>query len=69
MQHHSAGEVFTGLGPYVLLVVFVLLWGYKPMQTRLNRVNIVINWPWLHNLIQRMPPAVTKPAPMPRSST
>ncbi|HXS95215.1 MAG TPA: lactate permease LctP family transporter [Candidatus Limnocylindrales bacterium] len=49
--------------PYALLVVFVLAWGYKPLQMRLNATNISINWPGLHNLIQRMPPVVAKPAP------
>ena len=45
--------------PYILLVVFVLLWGFKPFQSTLNAVTIAFPWPYLHNLIQRMPPAVT----------
>jgi len=45
------------------LVVFVLLWGYKPIQTVLNAATTTVTWPYLHNLAQRMPPVVTKPAP------
>ena len=47
----------------MLLVIFVLLWGYKPLQAELNKFNILVNWPGLHNAIQRMPPVVAKAAP------
>jgi L-lactate transport len=53
---HSAGELMLAWGPYVLLVVFVLLWGMKPVQTELGRVSISFPWPGLHNAIGRMPP-------------
>lgn len=65
----SAGEAQPGAMrawiPYGLLVVFVLAWGYKPLQVRLNAVNLNVDWPALHNLVQRMPPVVPKPAPYP----
>ena len=60
---HSARALVAAWGPYGLLVIFVLLWGYKPVQAQLNSLNLAIQWPWLHNAIQRMPPAVTKPVP------
>jgi lactate permease len=62
-RKHSGSEIRLAWAPYLLLVVFVLLWGYKPLQAELNKVNILINWPGLHNLVQRMPPVVPKPAP------
>ena len=34
--HHTGREIFMAWMPYLLLVVFVLLWGYKPIQTALN---------------------------------
>jgi L-lactate permease len=40
----------------------VLLWGYKPLQAEFNKLSIVINWPGLHNTIERMPPVVAKPS-------
>jgi L-lactate transport len=61
----TSGEVFLAWAPYGLLVVFVLLWGFKPIQTQLNSFNIPINWPNLHNIILRMPPVVGKPSPYP----
>ncbi|HZT30660.1 MAG TPA: lactate permease LctP family transporter [Bryobacteraceae bacterium] len=66
-RHHTAGQLFAAWGPYALLVVFVLLWGYKPIQAQLNHVSLLFNWPGLHNTILRMPPVVAKasgyPAP------
>jgi lactate permease len=60
---HSGRELLSAWGPYGLLVIFVLLWGYKPLQAHLNSASLTLPWPWLHNTIERMPPAVGKPAP------
>jgi L-lactate transport len=60
---HSGRVIAHAWAPYALLVVFVLLWGYKPLAAEMNRVNIAIQWPGLHNQIQRMPPVAPKPAP------
>jgi len=60
---HTAGEIAHAWAPYALLVVCVLLWGYKPFQAQLNRVSIAINWPGLNDTIERMPPVVAKPSP------
>src|ERR1039458_3492836 len=46
---HSGREIALAWAPYLLLVTFVLLWGYKPLQAELNRFNILVNWPGLHN--------------------
>jgi lactate permease len=64
-RKHSGREIRLAWTPYMLLVVFVLLWGYKPLQAELNKFNILVNWPGLHNLVQRMPPVVAKPAAYP----
>lgn len=63
--HPTAREVFVAWMPYILLVVFVLAWGFKPLQQILNTATAVFPWPWLHKEIQRMPPIVGKPSPMP----
>jgi lactate permease len=60
---HSGRELAMAWAPYALLVVFVLLWGYKPAQNQLNLVTRTFDWPGLHNAIQRTPPAVGKAAP------
>ena len=41
----GGGSTALAWAPYVLLVVFVLLWGYKPVQTRLDHFNILFHWP------------------------
>src|SRR3954447_26470862 len=44
---HTAHDMFLAWAPYALLVVFVLLWGYKPLQVKLDSVNRMILWPGL----------------------
>jgi L-lactate transport len=61
----SPREIAYAWMPYGLLVVFVLLWGYKPVQAMLNTVTSAVPWPHLHNLVQRMPPVVTKSSAYP----
>jgi L-lactate transport len=63
LTKHSGGTVFQAWLPYGLLVVLILLWGYKPLTAHLNSVSKVFAWPGLHNLVQRMPPVVAQPSP------
>ena len=60
--HYTAGQIWAAWVPYMLLVVFVLAWGYPPVLAKLNSWSINFAWPGLHNEILRMPPVVTKPA-------
>jgi L-lactate transport len=60
---HSLAEVMFAWLPYGFLVMCVLLWGYKPVQTLLNDATVSIPWPFLHDVVVRMPPIVTKAAP------
>jgi lactate permease len=60
-QRHSSRELWLAWTPYILLVVFVLMWG-KPLQAQLASTNIQIHWPGLHNTIMRVAPAVSKPS-------
>ncbi|MCX6629825.1 MAG: L-lactate permease [Candidatus Solibacter sp.] len=61
-RKHTGREILLAWAPYLLLVAFVLLWA-KPLQSELAKTNILINWPGLHNAIQRVPPVVAKAAP------
>jgi L-lactate transport len=61
--NHTPGELVRAWAPYVLLVIFVLLWGYRPLLVKLNAPSYVFSWPGLHNTILRMPPVVAKPVP------
>jgi lactate permease len=47
VQPHHSREILLAWAPYALLVVFVLLWGYKPLQAKLDSVNLMIPWPGL----------------------
>jgi lactate permease len=77
MKHHSAGELVMAWAPYLLLVVFVLLWGEADIKLAINRWTnsllpasiprspSVLNGllvPGLHNVITRVPPVTTAPA-------
>ena len=78
MRTHSGAEIFTAWLPYLLLVVFVLLWGQADIKAALNRWTnsllpltlprsaTLLNGllvPGLHNMIQRVPPVVAQPSP------
>jgi L-lactate transport len=62
-KQHSPAEIFMAWLPYMLLVVFVVAWGYKPITDLLNKPTKLIDVPGLHNLIQRVPPVTKEPAP------
>ncbi len=62
---HATREVLLAWSPYVLLVIFVLLWGLDalPVKAWVNRATITFAWPGLHNQVMRMPPVAAKPSP------
>ena len=60
-QKHTAGQILGAWLPYGLLVVLVLLWGYRPVQAVLNHATTSFGWPLLHNRVLMMPPVVAKP--------
>ena len=62
MARHSAGQVLYAWLPYGFLVMCVLLWGLKPVQAVLNTGSIVFPWPFLHDVVRRMPPIVAAPS-------
>jgi lactate permease len=62
-KKHGFGRTMLAWSPYLLLVAFVLVWGYGPSKRALETTNIVFAWPGLHNEITRMAPMVVQPAP------
>jgi L-lactate transport len=44
---HASRDIFLAWAPYGLLVIFVLLWGYHPLQAKLDSYTIPIHWPAL----------------------
>ena len=77
-KKHTGSEIFMAWLPYMLLVVFVLVWGEADVKAALNRWTdsllpafmpqsaTVLNGlevPGLHNAITRIPPVTPQPAP------
>jgi L-lactate transport len=57
------GVLIRAWSPYILLVIFVLLWGYAPFKALLDKATVVIGWPGLDGQIRRLAPVVATPAP------
>ena len=49
----------------MLLVVFVLIWGFAPVKAQLDKATVTFQVPLLHNQVQQMPPVVKAAANMP----
>jgi lactate permease len=78
MQKHSGRDVFMAWSPYLLLVVFVLMWGEPGVKAAINgwtdglwpaslpmhetQLNRLMV-PGLHNMITQIPPVAAKPTP------
>ena len=57
----TSAQVLNAWMPYGLLVVLVLLWGFKPFQALLNTATVGVGWPLLHNRVMMMPPVMARP--------
>lgn len=62
-SQYRFAEILSAWSPYLLLVIFILLWSVESVNNLLSRASLVIAWPGLHNLIERVPPAVAKAGP------
>jgi L-lactate transport len=63
--HHPGSQILLAWTPYAMLVVFVLLWGLKPVKAFLDSATFAFAWPGLHGAIERVPPLVGKASPYP----
>ena len=64
-SQYTTGQVLSAWLPYIMLVIFVLMWGYAPIKAQLDRVTMLIPVASLHNEIIRMPPVTAQPSPYP----
>jgi lactate permease len=63
-RRHSFGEAFMGWMPWLVLSVFVFIWGLPSVKTALNGIfNPTFDVPWLHNLVLKAPPVAAKVHP------
>ncbi len=68
----TAGEALKAWSPWLILSVFVFLWGYPEVKAWLGNLHVTawrsglafrptFEWPGLHNLVMRAPPVVARP--------
>ncbi len=57
------GTLLRAWSPYILLVIFVLLWGYGPVKALLDKATFVFPWPGVDGEIRRLPPVVAQASP------
>jgi lactate permease len=63
-KKYSPGEIFWAWSPYLLLVIFVMIWGEADIKAAIDRATTkIIPVPGLHNQIIRVPPVTPAPAP------
>ena len=62
-RRHSTGEVARAWTPYLLLVLFVLLWGVNGVKVVLDLGTMKFAWPGLHNAVIRTTPLVATNSP------
>ncbi|HYP12689.1 MAG TPA: lactate permease LctP family transporter [Bryobacteraceae bacterium] len=65
LRKHTTQEVLRAWMPYGLLVIFVLLLGLDAIKAALGWATMSFPWPGLHNVIERIPPAVRAAGPYP----
>jgi lactate permease len=60
--HYTSGQVFKAWVPWIILSVFVFLWGVPQIKTFLDSIWLLkLPVEGLHNLVQKMPPVVAAP--------
>jgi len=62
---HSFRKVLHSWAPFLLLALFVIVWGLPPVKRVLDAVTLRRPVPWLHNLVIRTPPVVAEAHPEP----
>jgi L-lactate transport len=63
LRKHPAGEVFLAWLPYLLLIVCILAFQWKPLKAMLDSTTLVFPWPGLHHQIEQVAPVVKSASP------
>src|SRR5512136_249676 len=62
-KKYTAGEAFMGWMPWIVLSVFVFIWGLPEVKKFLNGIWAPsFEMPGLHKLVQKVPPVAKKPS-------
>jgi len=62
-KQYSRGQIVSAWVPWMLLTVFVFVWGLPQVKDRLRKANRTIAVPLLHERVTRTAPVVVKPEP------
>jgi lactate permease len=63
-RQHSFADAFMGWMPWIVLSVFVFIWGQPVVKTWMNGIfNPTFDVPFLHNLVLKAPPVAAKVHP------
>jgi lactate permease len=63
-RRHTFGQAFMGWMPWLVLSVFVFVWGLPPVKTWMNGLfNPSFAVPFLHDLVLKAPPVAAKVHP------
>ncbi|HET8723319.1 MAG TPA: L-lactate permease [Anaeromyxobacteraceae bacterium] len=63
VKKHSGGEAFMAWMPWIVLTIFVFIWGQPSVKTWLNGIFApAFEMTGLHKLVQKVPPVAKKPA-------
>lgn len=62
-SRYSRGQIVSAWVPWMLLTVFVFMWGLPKVKDRLNAVTVKVPVPELHNRITRTAPVVVNGKP------
>jgi lactate permease len=62
----TTAQIWGSLVPWIIVCAVLLIWGTGWFKALVNPI-FTVNWPveGLHNLVQKVPPVVAKPAPEP----
>jgi len=62
IKKHSGGEAFMAWMPWIVLTIFVFIWGQPVVKTWLNGIFApAFEMTGLHKLVQKVPPVAKKP--------
>jgi len=63
VKKHSGGEAFMAWMPWIVLTIFVFIWGQPVVKTWLNGIFApAFEMTGLHKLVQKVPPVAKKPS-------
>ncbi len=63
LEQLPTSTLLRAWSPYILLVIFVLLWGMTPVKALLDKATVILAWPGLDGHIRRLAPVVASASP------